>query len=89
MCAVTEISISLPPELLRFITARIESGRYNSSSAVVSDALRLLELAESDQASATERLGQAWSEGVATADAGVMDIEALKAEARKRLATTG
>lgn len=85
---MTEVLISLPPEPDRFITARIGSGRYASSSAVVSDALRLLQKVESDGVAATERLRQAWSEGVASDDAGDIDFEAVKAEARKRLAAT-
>ncbi|MCB8879685.1 type II toxin-antitoxin system ParD family antitoxin [Acidisoma cellulosilytica] len=86
---MTDISVSLPPDLIRFITARIESGRATSSSDVVRDALQFLESAERAKAVAQTRLQRAWSDGVATVDVGEIDIEALKAEARQRLAVAG
>jgi len=37
------MNVSLTPELEKFVSAKVESGRYNSSSEVVREALRLLE----------------------------------------------
>jgi antitoxin ParD1/3/4 len=37
------MNVSLTPELQRFVSAKLESGRYNSASEVVREALRLLE----------------------------------------------
>jgi antitoxin ParD1/3/4 len=37
------MNISLTPELERFVSAKVESGRYNSASEVVREALRILE----------------------------------------------
>ena len=37
------MNVSLTPELDRFVAAKVESGRYNSASEVVREALRLLE----------------------------------------------
>ena len=42
------MNVSLTPELEKFVSAKVESGRYNSASEVVREALRLLE--EHDQA---------------------------------------
>lgn len=42
------MNVSLTPELDRFVAGKVESGRYNSASEVVREALRLLE--EHDQA---------------------------------------
>jgi antitoxin ParD1/3/4 len=37
------MNVSLTPELDEFVAAKVESGRYNSASEVVREALRLLE----------------------------------------------
>lgn len=46
------MNVSLTPQLERFVTAKVGSGRYNSASEVVREALRLLE--EYDQARAAQ-----------------------------------
>jgi antitoxin ParD1/3/4 len=42
------MNVSLTPELDQFVAGKVESGRYNSASEVIREALRLLE--EYDQA---------------------------------------
>jgi len=37
------MNVSLTPELEEFVTSKVQSGRYNSASEVVREALRLLE----------------------------------------------
>ena len=49
------MNVSLTPELEKFVSAKVEAGRYNSASEVVREALRLLE--EQDQNRAA-RLGE-------------------------------
>lgn len=39
----TSLNVSLTPELERFISARVASGRYQTASEVVRAALRLVE----------------------------------------------
>ena len=46
------MNVSLTPELEHFVSTKVESGRYNSASEVVREALRLLE--EQDQAKARQ-----------------------------------
>ena len=46
------MNVSLTPELERFVSGKVESGRYNSASEVVREALRLLE--ENDSARAAQ-----------------------------------
>ena len=46
------MNVSLTPELEQFVSAKVESGRYNSASEVVREALRLLE--EHDTARAAQ-----------------------------------
>jgi antitoxin ParD1/3/4 len=37
------MNVSLTPELEEFVSAKVQSGRYNSASEAVREALRLLE----------------------------------------------
>jgi antitoxin ParD1/3/4 len=46
------VNVSLTPELEKFVSAKVQSGRYNSASEVVREALRLLE--EHDEARAAQ-----------------------------------
>jgi antitoxin ParD1/3/4 len=46
------MNVSLTPELDKFVADKVESGRYNSASEVVREALRLLE--EHDHARASQ-----------------------------------
>jgi antitoxin ParD1/3/4 len=46
------MNVSLTPELEKFVSAKVDSGRYNSASEVVREALRLLE--EHDSARAVQ-----------------------------------
>jgi antitoxin ParD1/3/4 len=80
------ISISLTPELVGLIKAKVESGRYTSTSEVVREALRLLERSDEREAEARARLRQAWDDGIASGDAGPLDFAELKAQARADLA---
>jgi antitoxin ParD1/3/4 len=44
------MNVSLTPELEKFVNAKVGSGRYNSASEVVREALRLLEEHDSARA---------------------------------------
>ncbi len=46
------MNVSLTPQLEEFVSGKVQSGRYNSASEVVREALRLLE--EHDAARATQ-----------------------------------
>jgi len=46
--SIIGMNVSLTPDLERFVSTKVKSGRYNSASEVVREALRLLE--EHDQA---------------------------------------
>ena len=43
MASRTTLNVSLTPELSRFIETRLRSGKYQTASEVVREALRLLE----------------------------------------------
>lgn len=58
--APKSLNVSLTPELTKFISVRVASGRYHSASEVVRAGLRLLERDESTWA---ERIGSNPSAG--------------------------
>ena len=78
------ISISLTPELVELIKAKVESGRYSSTSEVVREALRLLERADQRETERLENLRRAWNEGVESGDAGVLDFDELRTSVRQK-----
>jgi antitoxin ParD1/3/4 len=85
------LSVSLTPDLVGLIEAKVASGRFASTSEVVSEALRLLDRAEERTAETRARLRQAWEERLASGDAGPLGFADLRAQARRGLAepTTG
>jgi len=83
-----DLTVSLPDELASYIKKKIDSGDYRSSSDVVSEALRLLEEQDSAKAREIERLRDAWHEGMKSGDFSPPDIEAMKAEGRRRFAAS-
>jgi antitoxin ParD1/3/4 len=52
------MNVSLTPELEKFVSAKVGSGRYNSASEVVREALRLLEEHDSSRAQLAEFNGE-------------------------------
>ncbi len=80
-----DMNVSLPDELAQFVRAKVETGRYASSSEVIREALRLLEMREQEEADKLALLRKAWQAGIESGDAGELDIAALKKEARQRL----
>ena len=81
------MNVSLTDELASFVKTKVSSGRYTSSSEVVREALRLMEQRDGEEAERRSLLRQAWQQGVASGDAGEIDFESLKTEARGRLAS--
>lgn len=79
------VLVSLTPDLVELIEGKVATGRYASASEVVREALRLLEDADDLRAHELRRVRDAWEEGAASGDAGPLDFEALRAEARDRL----
>jgi antitoxin ParD1/3/4 len=80
-----DVSITLTPELLSLIKAKIEYGRFRSTSDVVHEALRLMEQHDHLQSEHLKSLGHAWQEGVAGGDAGILDFADLRSAAREEL----
>jgi antitoxin ParD1/3/4 len=76
------MNVSLTPELERFVQAKVESGRYNSASEVVREALRLLEDHEQTRSTQLAEFNQELGQRLASLDRGE-NVD--PAEARSRL----
>jgi antitoxin ParD1/3/4 len=70
MATRTTVNISLTPELGAFLQNRVKSGRYQTTSEVVREALRLLERQERDREQAFRQLKEKLERGAAQADRG-------------------
>lgn len=78
------MTISLRPDLARFVEGKVQAGRYADPSAVIEDALALLRITPRS----SDELREMVETAVAEADRGELeplDTEATKAEARRRL----
>jgi antitoxin ParD1/3/4 len=84
---LVNISVSLTPELIGLIKAKVESGRYTSTSEVVREALRLLERADRQEAERVKALRRAWKEGIDSGDVGELDFAELRETAKRELAS--
>jgi antitoxin ParD1/3/4 len=80
------MNVSLTPRLEDLVKQKVKSGLYTSSSEVVREALRLLDERDRLRNIQLGELREAIQEGLESAPAGTLDIEAVKAEGRNRLA---
>ena len=76
------MNVSLTPELEQYVSAKVESGRYNSASEVVREALRLLEEQEQVRAARLGEFNQELGRRLDSLDQG---HHITSAEARARL----
>jgi antitoxin ParD1/3/4 len=66
----TTVNISITPELDSFLQKRVKSGRYQTTSEVVREALRLLERQEQERDDALRQLKAKLRKGAAQAERG-------------------
>lgn len=64
------MDVSLTPELEKFVSAKVESGRYNSASEVIREALRLLEKHDSARAAQLAEFNEELGRRLVTLDRG-------------------
>jgi antitoxin ParD1/3/4 len=64
------MNVSLTPELEQFVQTKVESGRYNSASEVVREALRLLQDHEQARAAQLAEFNQELGRRLASLDRG-------------------
>jgi len=83
------LTVSLPPDLEEYVTAKMQSGNYLCVSEVIVRALYLLQDEDTLRQIKLERLRKEVAIGIEAADRGEvapMDFEEIIAEGRKRLA---
>ena len=80
------MNISLTPQLEEFVKRKVDSGLYVSASEVMREALRLLEERDRLNAMRLEELRKEIKKGLDSGEATPLDIGAIKARGRKRLA---
>ena len=80
------MNISLTPQLEELVKRKVDSGLYVSASEVMREALRLLEERDRLNAMRLEELRAAIKKGLDSGAATPLDIGAIKARGRKRLA---
>jgi antitoxin ParD1/3/4 len=80
------MNISLTPQLEDLVKRKVESGLYVSASEVLREALRLLEERDRLKAIRLEELRAEIKKGLDSGKATPLDIGAIKARGRKRLA---
>jgi antitoxin ParD1/3/4 len=85
MSNVQKVSIALTPEFMTLVKEAVDSGEYTSTSEVVRDALRHWKQRRAIQLS-TDELREVWQEGIASGPGRFKSIDAIKKEARRRVA---
>jgi antitoxin ParD1/3/4 len=76
------MNVSLTPELEKFVSDKVEAGRYNSASVVVREALRMLEEHDQNRAMRLGEFNQELGRRLGSLDSG---RNVKPAEARDRL----
>ena len=77
------MNVSLTPELEKFVSAKVQTGRYNSASEVVREALRFLEEHERARAAQLGEFNKELGRRLAALDRG-QHVDPDEARARHR-----
>ena len=82
----TTVNVSITPELDAFLQNRVKSGRYQTTSEVVREALRLLERQEKERDQAFRQLKTKLEKGAGQAERGeLLDGEEVFDELREMI----
>jgi antitoxin ParD1/3/4 len=79
------MNVSLTPELEKLVSRRVKSGRYQTASEVIREALRLLEERDQMTSRRLAELRTAIQEGLESGEAAPLRIAELKREVRRRI----
>ena len=87
MAGRSTVNVSLTPELNAFLERKVASGRYQTTSEVVREALRLLERQDDDRSAALRELKAKLERGARQAEHGeLLDGEAAFEEMKGQIA---
>jgi antitoxin ParD1/3/4 len=97
MATRTTVNISLTPKLGAFLRSRVRSGRYQTTSEVVREALRLLERHKKEREEGFQQLKSKLERGAAQAERGELidrdevfdELRGLIAERRRARKKSG
>ena len=81
------LNINLTPQLEKLVRQKVESGRYNSASEVVREALRLMETQNELHALQLERLRRDIREGLESGPPRPWSVTEMKRQGRKLAAS--
>ena len=86
MAGVAKVSVALTPELHELVQNAVSDGDYASASEVIREALRDWKERREKKRESIAELRRLWDEGIASGPGEHLDIEGIKAEARRRYA---
>lgn len=79
------LNVNLTPELEAMVRDKVATGLYSSASEVVREALRLMEEKDRFNKMKLDQLRTDIQAGIASGDAGTLDVEAIKRRGGARL----
>ena len=86
MPEIQKVSIALTGEQIGALKAAVETGEYATTSEIVREAIRDWQFKRELRQEDLRRLRQMWDQGKASGTASPVDFEAVRREARQRLA---
>jgi antitoxin ParD1/3/4 len=89
MSTVEKISIALPKAMTKTQQKAVAGGRYASASEVVREALREWQEKQETPKLSLEDLQALWKAGVKSGPGKLGSFDAIKAEAKRRITTSG
>jgi antitoxin ParD1/3/4 len=85
MANIEKISVALTGEQVAAIRAAVDGGEYATTSEVVREAIRDWQAKRQLRQDDINRLRKLWDDGLASGNAGPVDMAELRREARARL----
>ena len=78
------MNVSLTPDLEKYVQAKVDTGRYRSSSEVVREALRLLEEKDQERAQRLAALKKEIQDGFDSGPSKPLDMKTVIAQGKSR-----